>query len=102
MDKEDLKAVDRNFMSKIGETISVKGKEVTDKAKDLAEIANLKSQINTCEDVVRKNYMEIGKKYFELHGAEPEEEYEEQCRAVRNAQTGIEELEEKIKKIKGI
>ncbi len=66
--------MDRNFMSKIGETISVKGKEVTDKAKDLAEIANLKSQINTCEDVVRKNYMEIGKKYFELHGAEPDEE----------------------------
>lgn len=94
--------MDRNFMSKIGETISVKGKEVTDKAKDLAEIANLKSQINTCEDVVRKNYMEIGKKYFELHGTEPDEDYEEQCRAVRNAQIGIEELEEKIKKIKGI
>ncbi|MCM1252963.1 MAG: hypothetical protein NC321_09085 [Clostridium sp.] len=96
--------MDKNFMSKIGETISVKGKEVTDKAKDLAEIANLKSQINTCEDVVKKNYMEIGKKYYELHGADPEpdENYEEQCRAIRNAQNGIRELEEKIKEIKGI
>lgn len=94
--------MDKSFMSKIGETISAKGKEVSDKAKDLAEIANLKSQINTCEDVVRKNYMEIGKRYFELHGTEPDEDYEEQCRAVRNAQSGIEELEEKIKEIKGI
>lgn len=94
--------MDKSFMSKIGETISVKGKEVTDKAKDLAEIANLKSQINTCEDVVKKNYMEIGRLYYESHGLEPDEDYEEQCRAVRNAQSGIEELEAKIKEIKGI
>lgn len=94
--------MDKNFVTKIGETISIKGKEVTDKAKDLAEIASLKSQINTCEEVVKKNYMEIGKRYYELHGLEPEDDYEEQCRAIRNAQNGIEDLEEKIKEIKGI
>lgn len=94
--------MDKSFVTKIGETISVKGKEVTDKARDLAEIANLKSQINTCEEVVKKNYMEIGKRYYELHGAEPEEDYDEQCRAIANARNGIAELEEKIKEIKGI
>ena len=94
--------MDKNFVTKIGETISVKGKEVTDKARDLAEIANLKSQINTCEEVVKKNYMEIGKRYYELHGAEPEDDYDEQCRAIANARNGIAELEEKIKEIKGI
>lgn len=94
--------MDKGFMSKLGETISVKGKEVTDKAKDLAEIANLKSQISTYEDVVKKNYMEIGRLYYELHGSEPDGDYEEQCSAVRNAQNGIEELEAKIKEIKGI
>lgn len=86
----------------MGETISARGKEVTDKAKELAEIANLRSQINTCEEVVKKNYMEIGRLYYEQHGSEPEELYEEQCRAVQNAQTGIADLEEKIKEIKGI
>ena len=94
--------MDKSFVTKIGETISVKGKEVTEKAKDLAEIANLKSQINTCEEVVKKNYMEIGRRYYELHGAEPEDDYDEQCRAIANAQNGIAELEEKIKEIKGI
>lgn len=94
--------MDKSFVTKIGETISVKGKEVTDKARDLAEIANLKSQINTCEEVVKKNYMEIGKRYYELHGAEPEEDYDDQCRAIANARNGIAELEEKIKEIKGI
>lgn len=90
----------KSIASKIGETISIKGKEVTDKAKDLAEIANLKSQIRTCEDVIRKNYIEIGKLYCEIHGTEPEEAYEEYCRAIANAQTAISELEEKIKEKK--
>ena len=94
--------MDKNFVTKVGETISAKGKEVSDKAKEFAEIANLRSQINTCEEVVKKNYMEIGRRYYEQHGSEPDEAYEEQCRAVRNAQMGIADLEEKIKELKGI
>ncbi|MDE7018673.1 MAG: hypothetical protein K2P65_14090 [Lachnospiraceae bacterium] len=94
--------MDKSIMSRIGETISTKGKEMTDKAKDLAEIANLKSQINTCEDVVKRNYMEIGRRYYELHAMEPESDYEEQCIAIGNAQNCIKELEEKIREIKGI
>ncbi len=97
-----MEIFDKNFVSKLGETITPKGKEVSDKAKDLAEIANLRSQISTCEEVVKKNYMEIGKKYYELHGSMPEQEYEEQCRAISNAQIGIADLEAKIKEIKGI
>lgn len=91
-----------DFFEKLGDTIAAKGKEVTGKAKDLAEIANLKSQISTCEDVIRKNYIEIGKLYYEKHEHEPEEEYDEFCRAIRNAKTGIEDLEERMKKVKGI
>ena len=88
--------MDKSFVTR------AKGREVTDKAKEIAEIANLRSQINTCEEVVKRNYMEIGRRYYEQHGSEPEEAYEEQCRAVRNAQIGIADLEEKIKELKGI
>lgn len=92
----------KNLVSRISETISIKGKEVSGKAKDMADIANLRSQIRTCEEVIKKNYMEIGKCYFELHGSVPEAAYEEQCRAINNAQIGIAELENKIKEIKGV
>ena len=92
----------KNIANKLGETISVKGKEVTDKAKDLVEIANLKSRIKTNEDVMKRNYTEIGRLYYELHGMEPEADYEEQCRAIENAQNSINDLEEKIREIKGI
>ncbi|MCD7726722.1 MAG: hypothetical protein LUI12_14400 [Clostridiales bacterium] len=91
-----------DFLDKLGETIATKGKEVTDKAKEAAQIANLKSQINTCEDVIKKNYIEIGKLYYEKHGAMPEEEYEEACRAIGNAQNGVADLEAKIRELKGI
>ena len=55
---------------------------MTGKAKDLAEIANLRGQISTCEDVIRKNYIEIGRLYYEKEGLEPGPEYEAMCRAV--------------------
>ena len=49
-----------DIIEKIGDTITEKGKVAADKAKELAAIANLKSQISTCEEVMKKNYLEIG------------------------------------------
>lgn len=91
-----------DFFEKVGETITTKGKEVGDKAKDVAEIVSLKNQIKVCEDVIRKNYMEIGKKYYEANKDSLDAEYERQCTAIKNAENGVKELEEKIRKIKGI
>lgn len=91
-----------DFFEKIGDTIASKGKEVSGKAKDLAEIANLRGQIGTCEEVIRKNYIEIGRLYYEKEGLEPGAEYEAFCQAISNARTGIEDLEEKIRRVKGI
>lgn len=87
-------------LEKIGETISVKGKEAVDKAKVLAEIVNLKGQINTCEEVIRQNHLEIGRAYYEAHREMPEAPYEKQCRAIDNAKKGIKELQAKIEELK--
>lgn len=91
-----------DFFEKVGETITIKGKEAADKAKEMAEIVSLKNQIKVCEDVIKKNYMEIGKKYYENNAENQDSEYEQQCTAIRNAQKGIQELETKISEIKGI
>lgn len=87
-------------LEKIGETLSVKGKEAVDKAKVLAEIANLKGQINTCEEVIKQNYLEIGRAYYEARHEMPEVSFEKQCRAIDNARNGIKELQEKIDVLK--
>ncbi len=91
-----------DFFEKVGETITAKGKEVADKAKDIAEIASLKNQISVCDEVIKKNYMEIGKQYYEEHVQCANSAYEQQCEAIRNAEKGRKELERKIREIKGI
>ncbi len=79
-----------------------KGKEAAGKAKETAEILNLRSQIATCEEVIRKNYYELGKYYFEKHMDDaPEEEIMKQFEAIRHAQKGIQDLQKQIDEIKG-
>lgn len=91
-----------DILEKVGDTISSKGKEAVDKARELAEVANLKSQIATCEEVIKKNYMEIGRIYYEQYGDMPEEPFAKACRSIKNAQGGVNDLEAKIKEIRGI
>lgn len=91
-----------DLLEKLGDVITTKGQEAVDKAKDVAEIANLKSRISTCEDVIKKNYMEIGKLYYEKYGNMPDADFQKPCRSIANARNGMEKLQEKIKEIKGL
>lgn len=90
------------FFDKIGETITTKGKEVSNKAKDIAEVTNLKGQIHSCEEIIKKRYIDIGKIYYEKHGSMPEEEYMDACRDIENAQNTVVDIEARIREIKGI
>jgi hypothetical protein len=91
-----------DFFEKTVNTITSKGREIGDKTKDITTIAKYRNQIGTCEEVIKKNYAVIGKKYYEEHGTEAEPEFDEACRNIRNAQQGITDLEEKINEVKGI
>lgn len=91
-----------DFFEKAVDTITNTGKQVGGKAKDMTTIAKYRNQIGTCEEVIRKNYAAIGKKYYEEHGTEAEPEFDEACRNIKNAEQGITDLEEKIKEVKGI
>lgn len=91
-----------DFFEKVGDTIATKGKEVADKAKDMAEIAGLKSQIATCEEVIKKNYLEIGRLFMEQYKDVEDTPFEKQRTAILNAQAGVEDLQRKIRQIKGL
>ncbi len=91
-----------DFFNKVEETITTKSQVLVDKAKELAEIASLKSQIGTCEEVIKKNYAEIGRIYYEYYGLNPEEQFAKQCRSIKNAREGIMDLEQKIRDIKKV
>ncbi len=85
------------FFEKVGGIISTKGKAAADKAKELAEIANLKGQIGSCEEVIRKNYLELGKAYYVAH----KEEENEYIQAIGDAQKAIADLRCRIRVLKG-
>ncbi len=91
-----------DFFEKVGDTIAAKGREVSGKAKDLAEIASLKGQIASCEEVIKKNYLEIGRLFMEQFKDTEDTPFEKQRTAILNAQAGVEDLEKKIKEIKGL
>lgn len=91
-----------DFINKVEKTVTAKGQVLADKAKEVAEIASLKGQIGTCEEIIKKNYAEIGRLYYETFGEEPQELFLKQCRAIQNAKRGVQELEQKIKDIKGV
>ena len=80
-----------DIIEKIGDTITEKGKVAADKAKELAAIANLKSQISTCEEVMKN---------FEQYSDMPEPPFEKQCEAIKNSQRAIADLQEKIDQLK--
>ena len=60
-------------METVKAVIANRGRAVADKAKEITEIAKLKAQIMSCEEIIRKNYLEIGKRVFEAY------EEEENC-----------------------
>lgn len=91
-----------DFFEKLGDTVSAKGKEVAGKARDTADILSLKGQISTCEEVIKKNYMEIGKLFYEQYGEDPDAPFEKQRTAIKNARVGVRELQAKIDRLKGL
>ena len=89
-----------DFFEKVGETVYNTGKNLTDKAKEMAAIAELKNQINTQNTVIKKNYALIGKTYYANNALDPEPEYVEMIQQIRESQKKIDELEEQIECIK--
>ncbi len=70
--------------------------KVVEKAGQAKEVLQLKSRIATCEEVLQKNYLEIGKLYCEMYGENPAAEFEKACRSIANARKGKEELEQQL------
>lgn len=100
--------------------LSDKKNQVTDKAKELSELIRLKRQISTCEEVIKRNQLEIGRmvyaQYEERVEAEENgdptamdelgmetgtqscsERFEKQCVAIANANRAIADLKKQIR-----
>ncbi len=89
-----------DFFEKFGEKVYETGKNVSEKAKDMVAVADLKSQINTCNAVIKKDYSQIGKIYYSNNALNPDPEYADLIQEIRNTQKKIDELQKQIDFIK--
>lgn len=94
-----------DFISKVSakaeETIqTIKDSEITQKAKNYAEIPGLQVQIGKCENNIRKAYEEIGRLYFNAYTDDPEELYKDLFETVKENQAKIGQLKADIEEKK--
>lgn len=89
------------FFDELTESLTTAGKDVTQKAKDMSEIARLKLDVKSKEDYVQKQYMAIGQTYFEKHKDEEGIEEAEQFFLIREALDEIERMKAEILKLRG-
>lgn len=88
-----------SFLDSMKSELLSAGRDVSQKAKEVSEIAKLKMDIKSKEDSLNKQYIELGKRYYNMHkeGEMPEAE-------IANISTLINEiadLKDEILKIQG-
>ena len=89
------------FWENLSGTITAKSKEVADKAKNFTDIASLKGQIVAQENVILRQYKEIGREYYAKHKDDAEFEFPEFMEAIKNAEDTIDGLKKKIADLSG-
>ncbi len=90
-----------DFFNKVGSTISSKSKDVTKKAKELAEISKLTGQIAMKEESIKGTYIELGKYVYENQKEDAPEEVAEKFAVIDAAVEEIESLKREVRKLKG-
>ena len=78
------------FFDELGKKISVTGQNVMQKAKGMADITSLKSQINEEQKKIDKYCQNLGHMYYELKQNDPEPQLAELVRMVQASYQRIE------------
>lgn len=55
------------FFESMKETLTTAGRDVSQKAKEVSGVAKLKLDIKSKEDALNKEYIALGKRYYEMH-----------------------------------
>lgn len=93
----DFWEIVEKFINFIGELVE----RFTKKKNDTLDALEVRSEIKTCENLVNRSYMAIGRKYYEMHkDGEFDPEFEKQFREIANASKAIEDLKGTLEDIK--
>ncbi len=91
-----------DFFSKLGDKITNTSKDVAKKAKEVAEIANLNSQVSTKESTIKSTYVEIGKYVYENLKEDAPAEIAEKFATIDGLMAEIADMKKTIQELKGV
>lgn len=88
-----------SFLDSMKSELLSAGRDVSQKAKEVSEVAKLKLDIKSKEDALNKQYVELGKRYYDMHkeGEIPEAEIVN----ISTLRSEIADLKEEILQIQG-
>lgn len=78
------------------------GRDVSQKAKEVSEVAKLKMDIRTKEDFVEKQYAILGRAYYEANKEDAGERDAEQFRVITEALEEIARMSQQVLDIQGV
>lgn len=90
-----------DFLNKIGDSIVSATQGVSEKAKDVTDIAKLQYEMKTKEEFLNKKYQEIGKMYYQTSKDAFSEEYTTLFDEVEATLDKLSEIKAQIAGIKG-
>lgn len=90
------------FFEKFGETISTKGKEAAQKAKEVADLARLSAQVGQLEGKIKTWYQVIGEKVYQNEKDQEHSGMEVEFSTITDAFAEIGRLKKQIADIKGL
>ncbi len=85
----------------ISKTFAEKGKEAAQKAKDVAEIVQLKAQANSEKGKVKSLYTAIGQLYYKNHREDEDGEYQSLVNEISETLVKVAKLQDKIRRLDG-
>ena len=90
------------FFEDLSKTISEKGKEAVNKARDLTDVIKLKTQLAGEKNKLNETFQMIGRQYYETYkGKEPDEAFQSAFLSVEASKKRISSLEEEICSMEG-
>lgn len=90
------------FFEKMGETLSMKGREATQKAKDLTELAKLNAKVGQLEGKIKTWYQVIGEKVYHSEKDQDHAGLEAEFDMITEMFSEIGQIKKQIAALKGL
>lgn len=89
------------FFDELSKTLSDKGKEAAQKAKEAAGVLQMKAQIASEKSKLKELYGAVGVLYYKKHRDDEDTEFGDLFREIGNVLTNVAAMEEKVQQLEG-